>query len=162
MALTRAVAIVEVSSDAQSLTFTVTDPKGKKLETQTGKGEFRYHFAAFTAGNHQVCIQNTQKSAVAIYFTITTGVQATDYSNIVTKKHLKPVELQAQKIVDMIEQLRNELGSLVVSEEKLKEANTKIKGRVVILGVISVAVMAISTYLQVTYLKNFFRNKKII
>ena len=45
-------AIVEVSSDAQSLTFAVTDPKGKKLETQSGKGEFRYHFAAFTAGNH--------------------------------------------------------------------------------------------------------------
>ncbi len=72
------------------------------------------------------------------------------------------MELQAQKIVDMIEQLRNELGSLVVSEERLKEANTKIKGRVVILGLISVAVMAVSTYLQVTYLKNFFRNKKII
>ncbi len=47
----------------------------------------------------------------------------------------------------MIEQLRNELGSLVVSEEKLKEANSKIKGRVIIFGLISVAVMGFSTYL---------------
>lgn len=62
----------------------------------------------------------------------------------------------------MIEQLRNELGSLVVSEEKLKEANSKIKSRVVIFGLISVAVMAFSTYLQVSYLKSFFKNKKII
>jgi len=46
----------------------------------------------------------------------------------------------------MIEQLRSELGSLIVSEEKLKEANTKIKGRVVVLGLISVAVMAVSTW----------------
>ena len=43
--------------------------------------------------------------------------------------------------------MRSELGSLVVSEEKLKEANTKIKGRVVILGLIAVVVMAVSTYL---------------
>lgn len=50
----------------------------------------------------------------------------------------------------------------MVSEEKLKEANTKIKGRVVILGLISVAVMGVSTYMQVTYLKTFFKNKKII
>jgi hypothetical protein len=50
----------------------------------------------------------------------------------------------------------------VVSEERLKEANTKIKGRVVILGLIAVAVMGVSTYLQVSYLKNFFKNKKII
>lgn len=62
----------------------------------------------------------------------------------------------------MIEQLRNELGSLVVSEEKLKEANSKIKSRVIIFGLISVAVMGFSTYLQVSYLKSFFKNKKII
>ena len=43
--------------------------------------------------------------------------------------------------------MRAELGSLVVSEEKLKEANTRIKGRVVILGLIAVVVMAVSTYL---------------
>ena len=89
-------------------------------------------------------------------------MQALDYSNIVTKKHLKPVELQAQKVIDMVEQIRNDLGSLVVNEERLKDANTKIKTRVVIFGLISVAVMAASTYLQITYLKSFFRNKKII
>ena len=74
-------------------------------------------------------------------------MQALDYSNIVTKKHLKPVELQAQKVIDMVEQIRNDLGSLVVNEERLKDANTKIKTRVVIFGLISVAVMAASTYL---------------
>lgn len=47
----------------------------------------------------------------------------------------------------MIEQIRNDLGSLVVNEERLKEANTKIKTRVVIFGLISVAVMGASTYL---------------
>ena len=155
-------AVVEIQSNARSLTFTVTDPKGKKLETQSGKGDFRYHFAAFTAGNHQICVQNTEKTPVVINFSLSSGVQAIDYTNIVTKKHLKPVELQAQKIVDMIEQLRSELGSLVVSEEKLKAGNQKIKTRVVLLGLVSVAVMGVSTWFQIKYLKNFFRNKKIM
>ena len=103
-----------------------------------------------------------QKVAATFLFKIQSGVQALDYSNIVTKKHLKPVELQAQKVIDMVEQIRNDLGSLVVNEERLKDANTKIKTRVVIFGLISVAVMGASTYLQISYLKNFFRNKKII
>ena len=51
---------------------------------------------------------------------------------------------------------------LTLTEEKLKQENGKIKNRVVIFGIISVVVMLLSTYLQVTYLKNFFRNKKII
>jgi hypothetical protein len=61
-----------------------------------------------------------------------------------------------------LEQIRAELGSLVVSEESLKDENSKIKSRVVIFGLISVLVMALSTFLQVKYLKNFFRYKKII
>ena len=55
-----------------------------------------------------------------------------------------------------------EFGNLVVSEESLKDENSKIKDRVVIFGLISVFVMALSTFLQVKYLKNFFRYKKII
>ena len=62
----------------------------------------------------------------------------------------------------MIEQIRGELGNLVVGEERLKESNSKIKFRVVVLGLLSVIVMGVTTYLQVAYLKKFFRSKKIM
>lgn len=123
----------------------------------------RHHFTAWSSGNYQFCIQSlAKKKAIEFQFTIQTGVQATDYSNIVTKKHLRPVELQAQKVQDMIEQIRNELGMLILYEETLKTENSLIKSRVVTFGIISVVVMIATTYLQITYLKNFFRNKKII
>jgi len=47
----------------------------------------------------------------------------------------------------MVRQLRTELTYLVMNEENLKEQNQKIKSRVIIFGVISVIVMAASTYL---------------
>ena len=126
----------------------------------------RYHFAAYDSGNYQICVQNLsqnkEKGTVDYRFSLQTGVQATDYTNIVTKKHLRPVELQAQKIQDMIEQLRSELTMLIVSEESLKSENQKIKSRVVSFGVVSILVMFVTTYLQIRYLKNFFRYKKII
>ena len=78
------------------------------------------------------------------------------------KKHLKPVEMQAFKVNEMVTQLRTELSALVASEVKLSDANDSIKSRVFVFGVISVFVMGISTFLQVKYLKNFFRHKKII
>jgi len=45
-------ALIDITSNAKELTFTLTDPKGKRLEQQTGKPDFKYHFAAFTPGNH--------------------------------------------------------------------------------------------------------------
>ena len=62
----------------------------------------------------------------------------------------------------MIEDLRTELSSLVKHEVKLSEKNESIKSRVMVFGTISVIIMAISTFMQVKYLKNFFRHKKII
>lgn len=78
------------------------------------------------------------------------------------KKHLRPVEMQAFKVNEMVTQLRSELSALVASEVKLSDQNDSIKSRVFVFGIISIMVMAISTFLQVKYLKNFFRHKKII
>lgn len=109
-----------------------------------------------------MCVLNRENLPVTFEFMIQTGVEAKDYSNIITKKHLRPIEVQAQKVQDMVRQLRQELSYLVANEESLKEQNQKIKSRVLIFGVISVLVMGASTYLQISYLKNFFRYKKII
>ena len=38
--------------------MTITDPKGKKLQTLSDMEEMRHHFAAFHSGNYQICVQN--------------------------------------------------------------------------------------------------------
>ena len=157
------VAVVFVKSASKNLVLTITDPRGKKLETLRDQTEMRHRFAAFYSGNYQMCIQNMNNKQDEMYtFSLNTGVQATDYSNIVTKKHLTGVELQAQKIKDSLDMIRGEMDGLRITEDGLKVQNEKIKNRVVIFGVVSIIVMLLSTYLQVTYLKNFFRYKKII
>ena len=45
---------------------------------------------------------------------------------------------------------------------QLTDSSDSIRMRILVFGFISVAIMGISTYLQVRYLKNFFRHKKII
>ena len=52
------VAVVIVKSESKSLVLTITDPRGKKIETLRDTEEMRHHFAAFYSGNYQVCIQN--------------------------------------------------------------------------------------------------------
>ena len=62
----------------------------------------------------------------------------------------------------MIGHLRSELSELVKNEIHLSDQNDSIKSRVMVFGIISLLIMAVSTFLQVKYLKNFFRHKKII
>ena len=57
--------------------------------------KLRYQFTTFVGGNYQMCIQNKENVPVSFEFMIQTGVEAKDYTNIVTKKHLRPIEVQA-------------------------------------------------------------------
>ena len=94
-------AIVEASCVGQGtdLVLKITDPRGKTLETLDDSETLRHHFTAWNSGNYQFCVSSlAKKKSIEFAFTIQTGVQAIDYSNIVTKKHLRPVELQAQKV----------------------------------------------------------------
>ena len=93
---------------------------------------------------------------------LTSGIEAIDYSSIVTKGHLQPVDLAATKVQDQIEQIRSDLSSLLQNEELMQEENALIKSRVVTFGLISIGIMCVTTFLQIKYLKSFFRHKKII
>ena len=151
--LTKPIAVTEVNhidgpnGPLQTLQLTVNDPKGRQLTMLENNPSLRYSFTTYVGGNYQICILNKERDVANFEFMIQTGVEAKDYSNIITKKHLRPIEVQAQKVQDMVRQLRTELTYLVMNEENLKEQNQKIKSRVIIFGVISVIVMAASTYL---------------
>ena len=63
----------------------------------------------------------------------------------------------------MVDNIRTELKSQVQgSLGQTAEQNRNLKDRVFYFGVISIGIMLVSTFLQVKYLKNFFRYKKII
>jgi len=93
---------------------------------------------------------------------IKTGESTDVVSQTITQQHLRPVESQAYKVNEMIDEIRKELSGLVASESQLADANDSIKSRVFVFGLISILIMGVSTFLQVRYLKTFFRYKKII
>lgn len=82
----------------QSLQLTVNDPKGRQLTMLENNPSLRYSFTTYVGGNYQICILNKEREVANFEFMIQTGVEAKDYSNIITKKHLRPIEVQAQKV----------------------------------------------------------------
>ena len=55
-----------------------------------------YSFIALDEGHYQFCIENKDTRDIEFDFVIQSGVEAIDYDSIVTKNHLKPVEMVTQ------------------------------------------------------------------
>ena len=62
---------------------------------QDNDRKMRYQFTSFVGGNYAICIQNNDNTENEFSFLIQTGIEAKDYSSIITKKHLRPIEVQA-------------------------------------------------------------------
>jgi hypothetical protein len=45
-----------------------------------------------------MCVTNKDPATQEFEFMMQTGIEAKDYTNIITKKHLRPIEVQAQKV----------------------------------------------------------------
>ena len=121
-------------------------------------------FDVTSTGQHQICLTNSGKSKAQIELDMKVNKEwgGDNVPQAITKKHFRPVEMQAAKVNQMIDLLRKELSELVASEVELSNQNESIKSRVIVFGIVSVCIMGVSTFMQVKYLKNFFRHKKII
>lgn len=119
-------------------------------------------FDVSNSGQHQLCLQNQENNELEAEITIKTGEFSADKSEKITAKHLAPVELEASRVDEMIKAIREDMHQLIIHEDEISGKNSSIKTRVFVFGIISIAIMSVSTFLQIKYLKNFFRYKKII
>jgi len=86
----------------------VYSPKDLELYFKSGQ-QLRYPFTTYDGGIHKVCVINEQKFSTEFEFSIKTGIDAKDYTELVTKKNLKPAELEAEKIKDSVKELHKSM-----------------------------------------------------
>ena len=88
-----------------------------------GQKKMESVFDVVNGGPHQLCIQNENGNQIEVEITIKTGEWTESYldDKRITRTHLHPVEIQAFKVNEMVQQLRKELSSLVASEVKLSD-----------------------------------------
>lgn len=76
--------------------------------------------------------------------------------------HLTPLAEQLAESIDAANTVLNEMRYMEGRERRMRQTADSINARVRYFSYISVAVLIVVTYLQVTYLKRYFRKKKLL
>jgi hypothetical protein len=85
-----------------------------------------------------------------------------DESPVFESSHLTPLAEQLQESIKAAESVVNEMGHMERREQRMRKTADSINTRVRYFSYVSVAVLLVVTYLQVTYLKRYFRKKKLL
>ena len=91
-----------MKSESLKLIMAVTDPKGRELDRQMGAFKMNKKFDVRETGQYQLCITNQDNDEVLVDIMLQTGEFTEERNTAITKKHLKPVEMHAFKVEQMI------------------------------------------------------------
>lgn len=119
-------------------------------------------FTASEAGNHQLCITNSATRETKVDFEFLSGVNAKDYSDIAKKSNLKPIELNLQKLEDMISYLIHELSTIMAHEESTLALNDALSNKIILFSMITLVSMIVVGLVETIYIQRFLRNRKLI
>ena len=90
------------------------------------------------------------------------GIAARDYSELAKKENLIPVELNLQKLEDMISYLIREFSTINSHELKQISLNDVISYKVMFFSIAFIIGMCVISFLEILYIKKYFQSRKII
>jgi p24 family protein delta-1 len=117
---------------------------------------------------YSVCFDNRSDNQVHMIFDIIlvsddlTDDEETDGGVGINKKHLTPLEEELATSVSAAVSIINEMRYLESREARMRVTTESINTRIRFFSYLSVAVLLTVTYLQVTYLKRYFKKKKLM
>ena len=95
-------------------------------------------------------------------FDFQSGVAVKDYSELATKEHLKPLEVELRKIEDRIENIHREMMYQRELEEEHRNTNESTNSRVVGYSLLTILVVFGVAVTQAVYLYTYLHRIKIL
>lgn len=97
-----------------------------------------------------------------INFEFLSGVSARDYTDVAKKANLKPIELNMQKLEDMMSYLIHQMSSIMTKEKKGQVLGDAVSSKIVTFSICTLIVIAVISFSEVVYLKRYWMNRKLI
>lgn len=116
---------------------------------------------------YAVCFDNTdnEEEQVQIIMDIVFLAEEDEESNepnFVKEKHLSPLEESLDQSIKAANTVLREMKYMTDREERMRVTADSINQRVQYFSIISVVILLAVTYVQVTYLKRYFKKKKLM
>eukprot|EP00550_Attheya_septentrionalis_P008926 CAMPEP_0198289030 /NCGR_PEP_ID=MMETSP1449-20131203/7359_1 /TAXON_ID=420275 /ORGANISM="Attheya septentrionalis, Strain CCMP2084" /LENGTH=273 /DNA_ID=CAMNT_0043987295 /DNA_START=121 /DNA_END=942 /DNA_ORIENTATION=+ len=116
-------------------------------------------------GGYSICFDNVGESFAKIVFDVvlySDEGQKEEAKRVLKKEHLTPLEENFQESIETATSILNEMRYMEKREKRMRHTADSTNVRIRYFSYISVAVLLGVTWLQVTYLKSYFKKKKVL
>jgi len=116
-------------------------------------------------GGYKTCFENNERHIVLViydYVLISEYEAKLSRRHIVKKEHLTPLENSFEKSIIAAKQILDEMKYIEKRENRMKVTADNTNSRIKHFSYFSIIVLIGVTWLQITYLKSYFKKKKVL
>lgn len=132
------------------------------LFSKQDESEIKFSFTTTVSSQYTICIDNLSESVADMDIEINTGIYANDYSSLATTHNVKPIEIIIKKEEDLLLGIQKQMNFLINKKETAINRVEDVSYNIMVFSVITMVIMFVLTFLQMGYLKSFFKSKKLI
>ena len=138
----------------------IDGPDGAQLFT---KRELHGHFAvtAQHAGLHRVCLTNNASAARAATVNLKTALEV-DHDTVAKKEHVEAIEAELDRMKKMAVHVYEEMLYMRTRSDQQHATNASTRGRLLWVEVVMMLAVLVMGLWQIRYLREYFRQKKVI
>ncbi len=124
--------------------------------------EGKFAYTAVDNGEYKACFNNNVEPGVkSVKLKMLTGVEAKP-SGAAKKKNLKPLEVQVRHLEEVVAGIVNDEQWVNERQDRMRAVNDSTASYVFWFNVITIIIAVASYFIQLWYLKRFFRAKKLV
>ncbi len=116
-------------------------------------------------GNYRLCVSARGSGDIRVVFDtikISEYKSKKDKKHLIHKDHLTPLEKAFEESANVAKTVIDEMHYMEKREQRMKKTADGTNARVRYFSYISIAILLGVTYIQITYLKGYFKKKKIL
>ena len=127
------------------------------------KRELHGHFAvtAQHAGLHRVCLTNNASVARAATVNLKTALEV-DHETVAKKEHVEAIEAELDRMKKMAVHVYEEMLYMRTRSDQQHATNASTRGRLLWVEVVMMLAVLVMGLWQIRYLREYFRQKKVI
>lgn len=163
--------IKDVERTKSNFIFTINRPNEQKIILQKhlreeGEEESEVAFGFITSNDmvekYSFCFLSTHPEPIIFDFTLNSGLDAKDYSNLAKKMNLKPVEENVIKVDDYIKKIKKTQEEIWVQDSHKLELSRDFNRNLSWVSFFSILVVVSFGAFEYFIMRNYFKQKKMI
>ena len=145
-----------------SSTVTIMGPDGITVFLKRQVAEGHFAITAKSAGLHKVCVSSNTTAPRAVTLNIKTALEVADHDTVAKKEHVEAIEAELDRMKKMTVHIYEEMLYMRTRSDQQHATNASTRGRLLWVECVMMLVVMAMAFWQIRYLRNYFRQKKVI